>query len=206
MANASLVTGAAVVLVLTTACGQDRGAVGGSQNVGATARPGEIGDAGADQGLGTGAGDARSASPAAVAGKLSVTADDELGALVTDGAGRTLYRFDTDTAKPPEATCKAECATAWPPVPAADALAGEGVDEDLLGEVIRADGTKQLTVGGWPAYRCTRDSAAGDVNGQGVNGRWFALAADGTEAGTDRPGLATREDPRPGEIVVTATA
>ncbi|MGP2441494.1 SCO0930 family lipoprotein [Streptomyces sp. JW3] len=197
--NASLVASAAVVLALTTACGQDGGAAGGSQNVGASAQPGEIGTVGAGQGLGADAGDARSASPAA-AGKLSVAADDELGELVTDGAGRTLYRFDADTAKPPKTTCEADCATAWPPVAADDAIAGEGIDESLLGEVTRADGTKQLTIGGWPAYRYAKDTAAGDVKGQGVNDKWFALAADGTKAA--RPGLSTRQDPDLGEIVV----
>lgn len=197
--NASLVASAALVLALTTACGQDGGATGGSQNVGASAQPGEIGNVGAGQGLDAGAGDARSASPAA-AGELSVTTDEGLGELVTDGAGRTLYRFDADTAEPSKTTCEAECATAWPPVAADDAVAGEGIDESLLGTVTRADGTEQLTIGGWPAYRYAKDTAAGDVKGQGVNGTWFALAADGTKAA--RPGLSTREDPELGEIVV----
>ncbi|MBT2410356.1 hypothetical protein J7I94_07255 [Streptomyces sp. ISL-12] len=197
--NASLVASAAVVLALTTACGQDGGTTGAGQNVGASAQPGEIGNVGAGQGLEAGAGDARSASPAA-AGKLSVTTDEALGELVTDGDGRTLYRFDADTAEPPKTTCEADCATAWPPVAADDAIAGEGIDESLLGEVTRPDGTEQLTIGGWPAYRYAKDTAAGDVKGQGVNGKWFALAADGTKAA--RPGLSTREDPELGEIVV----
>ncbi|WP_320774542.1 SCO0930 family lipoprotein [Streptomyces sp. CRN 30] len=200
--NASLVASAAVVLALTTACGQSGGTAGGSQNVGASAQPGDVGTVGAGQGLGAGAKDAASASPPAAAGKVSVTADKKLGELVTDGTGHTLYRFDADTAEPPASTCEADCATAWPPVAADDAIAGEGVDEKLLGEVTRADGTKQLTIGGWPAYRYAKDTAAGDVKGQGVGGKWYALAADGKKAGAERPGLDTREDPELGEIVV----
>ncbi|MEU9558617.1 SCO0930 family lipoprotein [Streptomyces fumanus] len=201
--NASLVASAAAVLVLTTACGQDNGTTGsGSQNVGATAAPGDVGAIGAGAGEGLGADARQPASAPAPAGKLSVSTDAKIGELVTDGTGRTLYRFDADTADPSEATCEADCATAWPPVAADDAIAGEGIDETLLGEVTRADGTRQLTIGGWPAYRYAKDTRAGDVKGQGVGGKWYALAADGRKAGAERPGLATRNDPELGEIVV----
>ncbi|GHB33032.1 lipoprotein [Streptomyces viridiviolaceus] len=204
--SASLVASAAAVLALTTACGQDGGSAANSQNVGATAAPGDVGSigAGAGDGLGTGTNDGQqAASPPASAGKLSVSEDAELGELVTDGSGRTLYRFDQDTAQPPKTTCDGDCATAWPPVAADDAIAGEGIDKALLGEVTRADGTKQLTIGGWPAYRYAKDTAAGDVKGQGVGGKWYALAPDGKKAkAADLPGLSTRDDPELGEIVV----
>ncbi|CAM5376282.1 hypothetical protein SVIOM342S_08891 [Streptomyces violaceorubidus] len=177
--SASLVAGAVALLALTTACGQDGGGAAGSENVGATAAaPGDVGDLGAGDGLGTGAGAGQaSASAPEPAGKLSVSANPEIGELVTDGAGRTLYRFDADTAQPPKTTCENDCATMWPPVAADDALVGEGIDKDLLGEVTRPDGTKQLTIGGWPAYRYAKDTAAGDVKGQGVGKKWYALAA-----------------------------
>ena len=125
--------------------------------------------------------------------------------MLTDSAGLTLYRFDQDTAEPPKSNCDGDCATTWPPVPADDAAAGAGIDEALLGEVTRADGTKQLTIGGWPAYRYAKDTKAGDVNGQGVGGKWYALAPDGKKAqrcAGDLPGLSTRKDPELGEIVV----
>ncbi|WP_225635855.1 SCO0930 family lipoprotein [Streptomyces solaniscabiei] len=203
--SASLVASAAVVLALTTACGQDGGSATGSQNVGATAAPGDVSTIGAGAGAGDGLGakgGQASAAPPVSAGKLSVSANAELGELVTDGSGRTLYRFDQDTAQPPKTTCEADCATAWPPVAADDAIAGEGIDKSLLGEVTRADGTKQLTIGGWPAYRYAKD-AVGEVKGQGVGGKWYALAPDGKKAkAADLAGLSTRNDPELGEIVV----
>ncbi|MEU6100610.1 SCO0930 family lipoprotein [Streptomyces flaveolus] len=203
--SASLVASAAAVLALTTACGQDGGSATGSQNVGATAVPGDVSTIGAGAGPGDGLGangGQASAAPPVSAGKLSVSANAELGELVTDGSGRTLYRFDKDTAQPPRTTCEADCATAWPPVAADDAIAGEGIDKALLGEVTRADGTKQLTIGGWPAYRYAKD-AVGEVKGQGVGGTWYALAPDGKKAkAADLAGLSTRNDPELGEIVV----
>ncbi|MFE0513769.1 SCO0930 family lipoprotein [Streptomyces sp. NPDC058964] len=210
--SASLVVVAASVLMLTTACGQDNPTTPSSaaQNVGATAAAGDYGNSGTGTGTtagnGYGAdGSQSSSSPAAAApaGKLSVAANPDLGKVLTDGAGLTLYRFDADTANPPKTNCNGDCAKTWPPVPADDATAGEGIDKALLGEVTRSDGSKQLTIGGWPAYRYAKDVNAGDVSGQGVGGKWFALAPNGKKATlADQPGLSTRKDAKLGEIVV----
>ncbi|MER6619134.1 SCO0930 family lipoprotein [Streptomyces sp. NPDC000931] len=197
--TASLVASAAAVLALTTACGQDTAPPPASQNVGATAGAGDVGSIGAGQAGGAQA----SAPPSDTAGELNVSTDAELGKVVTDSLGLTLYRFDQDTAEPPASNCEDDCAKTWPPVPAEDATAGEGIDKALLGSVDRADGTKQLTVAGWPAYRYVKDVNAGDVKGQGVGGKWYALNPQGKKAqAADRPGLSTREDAKLGEIVV----
>ena len=210
--SASLVASAAAVLALTTACGQETGTSSvGSQNVGATAAAGStasstsLGSTGTGNGYGSDSNgeQAEAGAQAAAAGKLAVSANAELGNMVTDSAGMTLYRFDEDTAEPPKSNCDGDCATTWPPVPADDASAGKGIDKALLGEVTRTDGSKQLTIGGWPAYRYAKDVSAGDISGQNVGGKWFALAPDGKKAKlTSLPGLSTRKDPNLGEIVV----
>lgn len=221
--SASLVASAAAVMALTTACGQDSPPAA-SQNVGATAAPGgDYGNIGAGAGNATGGVGAQAtpspASPSTSnpAGKLSVSTAEKVGKVVTDSLGLTLYRFDQDTEQPPKSNCDGDCAKTWPPVPADDAEAGEGIDKSLLGSVTRSDGTKQLTIGGWPAYRYAKDVNAGDVKGQGVGGKWYALAPDGKkaqggEAGggaggggieeAGEVGLSTRNDPKLGEIVV----
>ncbi|MHB9857467.1 SCO0930 family lipoprotein [Streptomyces sp. YIM S03343] len=208
--SASMVVGAAAVLALTTACGQGNTTTPASaaQNVGATAAVGD-GSNGAGATASTGAGNGygadgqSTASPAQSAGQLSVADNPDLGKVLTDSSGLTLYRFDADTANPPKSNCDGNCATTWPPVPANDATAGAGIDKALLGEVTRADGTKQLTVGGWPAYRYAKDVNAGDVNGQNVGGKWFALAPTGKKATlSSLPGLSTRKDAKLGEIIV----
>ncbi|MFE2278500.1 SCO0930 family lipoprotein [Streptomyces sp. NPDC059454] len=198
--TASLVASAAAVLALTTACGQESPPPASSQNVGATAGAGDVGNIGAGQ---AGDGAQASASPSDTAGELNVSTNAELGKVVTDSLGLTLYRFDQDTAEPPASNCEDDCAKTWPPVPADDATAGEGIDRSLLGSVARADGTRQLTVAGWPAYRYVKDVNAGDVKGQGVGGKWYALNPEGKKAqAADQPGLSTREDPKLGEVVV----
>ncbi|GGW93245.1 lipoprotein [Streptomyces malachitofuscus] len=200
--TASLVASAAAVLSLTTACGQDAPPPASSQNVGATAAAGDYGNAGSGGDKAGGGGQA-AASPSNTAGELNVSTNAELGKVVTDNLGLTLYRFDQDTAEPPKSNCEGDCAKTWPPVPADDASAGEGIDKSLLGEVTRTDGTKQLTVAGWPAYRYVKDVNAGDVKGQGVGGKWYALNPEGKKAqAADQAGLSTRQDPDLGEIVV----
>ncbi|MFF9126799.1 SCO0930 family lipoprotein [Streptomyces sp. NPDC014889] len=210
--SASLVAAAAAVLALTTACGQETAPSVGSQSVGATAQAGGFGSAGTSAGTGadTGTGNSNSngygadgqQSAPKPAGQLTVATNVKLGKVVTDSAGMTLYRFDADVAQPPTSNCDGDCATAWPPVPADDAAAGPGIDKALLGEVTRSDGTKQLTIGGWPAYRYAKDTEVGDANGQGVNDKWFALAADGKKASlTDLPGLSVKKTEL-GDVVV----
>lgn len=208
--NASLAVTAVAVLALTTACGQDKGESPNGQAVGAAAP--------ADGGYGsdTGYGDESAAEPK-TAGQLAVWDSKKLGKVVTDSEGFTLYRFDNDTAEPPKSTCAGECEKAWPVVAAGDVKAAAGTDASKIGEVTRDDGTKQLTLGGWPMYRYAKDTNPGDANGQGVGGTWFASAPDGKKAalgaagadedgGTeaDLAGLSVRKDPKLGEIVVDA--
>ncbi|MGW8995522.1 SCO0930 family lipoprotein [Streptomyces zhihengii] len=210
--NASLAVTAAAVLALTTACGQDQGTTTPNGQAVGAANPAAPGDGGygADAGYGSGGEEAAEAKPA---GQLAVWESKELGQVVTDSAGFTLYRFDKDTAKPPKSSCEGDCAKTWPVVAAGGATAAPGVDASLIGEVTRADGSKQLTIDGWPMYRYAKDTKAGDVNGQGVGGTWYAAAPDGKkaepgaaeEAGgeeADLAGLSVRKDPKLGEIVV----
>ncbi|HEY9374257.1 SCO0930 family lipoprotein [Streptomyces sp.] len=211
----SLAATAAAVLTLTTACGQDKGEQGlGGAPAGAAnpaAAPGE--------GYGSGEyGSGSTGGAAKPAGQLAVWDGKKLGKVLTDAEGFTLYRFDKDSASPPTATCEGECAKAWPVVSPTGAKPPAGIDASLLGEVTRTDGSKQLTVGGWPMYRFAKDTKPGDANGQGVGGTWFAAAPDGKkaapaggegggndsgqESGTDLAGLSVRKDPKLGEIVV----
>ncbi|MFD9307409.1 SCO0930 family lipoprotein [Streptomyces sp. NPDC060048] len=177
---------AVVVALGATACG------GGDKAGDTTAPAGAVASAqtsgngdgygyGEAAGSGSGSGSALDGA-AKPAGQLAVTPDDQLGPVLTDSAGFTLYRFDKDTAKPPKSNCDGDCAKTWPVVAAGDATAAAGTDPALLGEVVRTDGSKQLTVAGWPVYRYSKDTKAGDTNGQGVGGTWFAAAPDGKKA------------------------
>ena len=126
---------------------------------------------------------APSTSQAAQGVSLNVATIGNLGQVVTDGNGMTLYRFDKDTAKPPVSNCNGACATLWPPVLAGDGqLSLNGIDKGVIGTVARQDGSKQVTINGWPIYRYAKDTKPGDAQGQGVGGTWFAVTAQGKQA------------------------
>jgi predicted lipoprotein with Yx(FWY)xxD motif len=105
-------------------------------------------------------------------------ADTDLGSVLVDAEGKTLYVFDNDQGS--TSSCEGGCATTWPPVATeGDPSAGDGVDASLLGTTDRSDGTKQVTYDGHPLYTYNADTAAGDTNGQGVGGIWWVIGADG---------------------------
>ncbi|RNL73658.1 SCO0930 family lipoprotein [Streptomyces sp. I6] len=219
--NASLAVTAATVLALTTACGQETGTQPNGQAVGAV---NPAGQPAANSGYGGGGAPAGAAdAKPSTAGQLAVWESKKLGEVLTDGEGMTLYRFDKDSVDPVTSNCNGDCAKAWPVVAAGDVTPAPGTDASLIGSVTRADGTKQLTVGGWPMYRYAKDAKPGDANGQGVGGTWFASAPDGKKAAlggggeeaggeesaeeaggesVDLAGLSVRKDPKLGEIVV----
>ncbi len=99
----------------------------------------------------------------------------------------TLYRFDKDSANPPTSNCASTggCITAWPPVPATTSVGG--ISAGLVGSITRTDGTKQLTIAGWPMYYFAKDTAAGQTSGQGVFSVWWVIAPDGSEIKTAAP-------------------
>lgn len=202
----------AVVVALTaTACGGDDTAADTTKPAAAVAAAESPSTGGDGYGYGSGAG-AASDGAAKPGGQLAIAPNDQLGSILTDSAGFTLYRFDKDTAKPSKSNCDGDCAKTWPVVAAGDATAAAGTDPALLGEVVRTDGSKQLTVAGWPVYRFSKDTKAGDTNGQGVGGTWFAAAPDGKKAAkpaAPAPGanqasgaLTVAKDPKLGDHIV----
>jgi predicted lipoprotein with Yx(FWY)xxD motif len=117
------------------------------------------------------------AGTATAVGEAEVeVAETELGEILVDGEGMTLYVFTQDT--PGVSTCFDDCLVAWPPL-VGEPTAGEGVDEAMLGTITRDDGTVQATYADWPLYFWFEDTEPGDVAGQGVNDVWYVVSPDG---------------------------
>lgn len=115
----------------------------------------------------------------ATAGSL-IIGESDLGPIVTDEEGNTLYVFLPDDQS--DSVCYDQCEAAWPPLVGAF-TAGSGVDATLLGTTTRTDGSLQVTYDGWPLYYFANDNAPGDTNGQGLNDVWFVVDAEGTIVG-----------------------
>lgn len=102
--------------------------------------------------------------------------DTDLGSVLVNGEGFTLYIFTNDTDG--ESTCYDACADTWPPIPG-DVTIASDLDASIFGTTTRDDGSEQLTVNGMPLYLYAPDAAPGDTNGQGVGGVWFVVDATG---------------------------
>jgi predicted lipoprotein with Yx(FWY)xxD motif len=133
-----------------------------------------------------------SAAPSTSNGSGPVaSASTDLGTILVDGRGRTVYEFANDTGT--RSTCDGACAQEWPPVMAPDALPTSlpGVSGEL-GTTTRGDGGTQLTIAGHPVYTFSGDGAPGQTNGQGINlngGVWNVVTTAGSpvQAGSSAP-------------------
>lgn len=110
-----------------------------------------------------------------------------LGPVLTDQAGNTLYLFTEDGRGSGKSTCDGACARKWPPVLADGRITvDEGVDSGLVGQIRRADGAMQVTVGGWPVYTYSGDGSPGEATGHGVGNTWYAVEPTGCKVDPDR--------------------
>ena len=108
------------------------------------------------------------------------TASTDLGTVLVDPEGFTVYVFLNDTNG--ESTCYDSCAATWPAVPGDTAISSD-LDDSIFGTTTRTDGTEQLTVDGRPLYRYSPDTNPGDTGGQGVGEVWFVVGSDGAMIG-----------------------
>ena len=144
------------------------------------------GSSGSGSGSGSygGSGTARTSNPPSGVATVSA-ATSELGTVLVDGSGRTLYLFEKD--QPDQSACSGACAAAWPVDKSSGTpKAGSGVNASLLGTISRGDGTTQVTYNHHPLYYYSGDSGAGQQNGQGVDAfgaAWFVVAPSGSKVG-----------------------
>jgi predicted lipoprotein with Yx(FWY)xxD motif len=110
-------------------------------------------------------------------------ANSDLGKILVDAQGRTLYLFKKDSGT--KSACFGACASEWPPLrDAAKPTVAGGLQASMVATTKRSDGKPEVTYNGHPLYLFTADSKPGDTNGQGVNafgGLWFALSPAGAQ-------------------------
>lgn len=115
----------------------------------------------------------------------------DLGTVLVDGKGRTLYMFPPDHRE--KVTCTHVCAGTWPPLTVprdARPRAGDGAKASLLGTVPNPNpsGGRVVTYHGWPLYTYVGDVQPGQANGQALDlngGYWYVLRPSGKVVKTD---------------------
>jgi predicted lipoprotein with Yx(FWY)xxD motif len=118
---------------------------------------------------------APTAAPTPVApASVVATANAQLGSILANAQGRTLYYFLPERGG--KIVCSSSaCTTYWPPsLTAGGNPTGSAGVTGRLGLVMRAAG-EQITYNTWPLYTFAGDQAAGQTSGQGVvgfGGKW----------------------------------
>jgi len=102
--------------------------------------------------------------------------DATFGNVMTNADGFTLYFFAVDSKG--TSNCNGGCADAWPAFFAENLTLDTGLNASDFGTVAREDGSQQTTYKGWPLYTFSNDSAAGDINGDGVGDTWYVAKPD----------------------------
>jgi predicted lipoprotein with Yx(FWY)xxD motif len=117
---------------------------------------------------------------------VGTAAEGNLGTILVDSQGRTLYLFQQDEGMKSE--CSGPCASVWPPLRSSGKpTVGGGANASMVGTTTRSDGKPQVTYNGHPLYRYSGDQKAGDTNGQGLTdfgGAWYALSPAGNQITT----------------------
>jgi predicted lipoprotein with Yx(FWY)xxD motif len=125
-------------------------------------------------------------SPAAAgvpSGTTVMLSNSNLGQILVDGNGRTVYLWEVD--KSSTSNCYDACRNAWPPVlTTGKPLAGTGINASLLGTSARSDGQLEVVYNGHPLYYFIADKKPGDNTGQGINnfgGPWYVVGPSGNK-------------------------
>ncbi len=132
---------------------------------------------------------------AAASGAAISAGQTSLGTVLVNANGRTLYHLTKESAT--NIVCTGACAQTWPPVTVPSGQqpqAGSGITGTLT-VVNRPDGTQQAAINGQPLYMYSGDTKAGDTNGQGIGGVWFALMANGSSVGAGAGGAPAATTP-----------
>lgn len=107
---------------------------------------------------------------------LTLRSDAKLGRYLADGQGRTLYFFSNDAQNLD--ACQGPCLANWPLLNTDQLQLPSGLNPADFTLVTHSSGAKQWMYKGWPLYRFIQDVRAGDVQGEGVNGVWFAAKSN----------------------------
>ena len=130
---------------------------------------------------------AASAPSRVVAAARVSVASTQLGRILVDSNGRTLYLFEKDGNR--RSACYGQCATFWPPLLTHGKPVARGsARKSLLGTTRRANGSQQVTYAGHPLYRFALDTKPGQTKGEGLNdfgAGWDVLSPAGKKIESD---------------------
>ena len=124
---------------------------------------------------------------------ITTAVNQEEGEYLVAATGHALYTFKADTqgtpSSPAKSACEDECLGVWPPLIVDEPPVGDDkVRAELLGRVVRPDGTLQATYNGWPLYFYAEDVEPTDIKGDDIESfgeDWYLIGPMGNRPDRD---------------------
>jgi predicted lipoprotein with Yx(FWY)xxD motif len=111
---------------------------------------------------------------AAPANTISLASPEGLEEYLVDQDGYALYYFSLDVPGSGTSSCGETCIHDWPPFYTGQVVIPPNLSYFDFGTIYREDGLAQTTYRGWPLYTFVNDYKAGDIKGEGRDGRFLA--------------------------------
>jgi predicted lipoprotein with Yx(FWY)xxD motif len=108
------------------------------------------------------------------------------GTVLASSSGLTLYYYDADKQNSGASACTGSCATAWPPLAGPVAVPAGVTLPGPIGTITRSNGTRQVTVNGYPVYTYSGDSASGQATGNDIGGEWHVVTVSASMGSTGK--------------------
>jgi predicted lipoprotein with Yx(FWY)xxD motif len=120
---------------------------------------------------------------------VSTTHNSTLGTILVNSQGFTLYHFTTDTRN--HSNCTGSCLGTWAPLimkGSGSPVGGSGVTGL---STFKSPSGRQVSYNGEPLYVYSGDTAAGQTNGQDLEGTWFVVTTKAATTTTTGGGSTT---------------
>ena len=108
--------------------------------------------------------------------KAQATVDGKAETILTNAHGLALYYFTPDS--PTKLGCTDECAQAWPPLLSASGTPTSTASLSGTLSVLKDANGNQVEYSGYLLYTYSKDTAPGQVKGQGVGNVWYVATPD----------------------------
>jgi predicted lipoprotein with Yx(FWY)xxD motif len=133
---------------------------------------------------------ASSSAPRTGTSALVALRKTEIGSVLVDSRGRTLYLFEKD--RNGVSMCNSACAKFWPRLTSHGIpRAGKGVHQSLLRLTRVRNGVGQVAYAGHPLYTFVSDKRPGQTSGEGLDNfgaEWYAVGPNGHKVEHDKSG------------------
>jgi predicted lipoprotein with Yx(FWY)xxD motif len=118
-----------------------------------------------------------SAAHAPVTFTVRAMPTSDLGQILVDAKGKTLYFFMSENSG--QVICTGDCTRTWSPLLLVGAPTPTTQSQlpGKLDVIARPDGARQVTYNQWPLYTFLGDRKPGDRLGDGSSGQWFVVKA-----------------------------